>query len=314
VVEGSRGDFHKAGSDIMIAYRPFDEQYTTSFRLIPKSNRRPQLQIHNTTKHKLNTKTIHIPIAVMSSVGQKVCSPLPPFRPPLRLHPNHANRTKVTNDPRAGNKINEAVGVVTSDSLAAESLSHHGAFGAGNPKAAASDQSSSSTTTNTTDTSAARKLDSAVNSEAREAQEGWSENAKLTAGGGLGRKDAGIVPTYNTSGGGGGHASSTGGHASSAGSGNTSASGHVPTAPTGSYPAHADPSTQKPKGKNITEGGFDTGAPNASFNSDIGDKNDPGRRAEANFQNRDAQPGVPLQSKNDANTTVYDALKSDEAA
>ena len=35
----------------------------------------------------------------------------------------------------------------------------------------------------------------------------------------------------------------------------------------------------QPKGKNITEGGFDSSAPNASYTTDIGGKNDPGRVA-----------------------------------
>lgn len=43
--------------------------------------------------------------------------------------------------------------------------------------------------------------------------------------------------------------------------------------------------TGKPKGKNITEGGFDEGDDkNTSFTSDIGDENDPGRKAENDMQ------------------------------
>jgi hypothetical protein len=42
--------------------------------------------------------------------------------------------------------------------------------------------------------------------------------------------------------------------------------------------------TDSPHGKNITEGGFDGGAPNASFNGDIGGKNDPGRKALGDMQ------------------------------
>ncbi|MCJ1230911.1 hypothetical protein MMC12_007585 [Toensbergia leucococca] len=41
----------------------------------------------------------------------------------------------------------------------------------------------------------------------------------------------------------------------------------------------------KPKGKNLTEGGFDSDpSNNASFNPDIGGENDPGRAAESKFQ------------------------------
>jgi hypothetical protein len=94
------------------------------------------------------------------------------------------------------------------------------------------------------------------------------------------------------------------------------------TAPTGGYAGAADqarnPGELKPKGKNITEGGFDESAPNASFNQDIGGKDDPGRVAEANYQLRDAQPGAdaaggPRQAGVTGQTT-YDALNSDEAA
>lgn len=41
----------------------------------------------------------------------------------------------------------------------------------------------------------------------------------------------------------------------------------------------ADVVAPKPKGQNLQEGGFDSGAPNASFGGDIGGKNDPGRVA-----------------------------------
>jgi hypothetical protein len=42
-----------------------------------------------------------------------------------------------------------------------------------------------------------------------------------------------------------------------------------------------DPNSQfqKPKGKDLHEGGFDSSAPNASFRTDIGSKRDPGRVA-----------------------------------
>lgn len=43
---------------------------------------------------------------------------------------------------------------------------------------------------------------------------------------------------------------------------------------------YRDGEAPKPHGKNITEGGFDSDAPNASFNTtDIGGKKDPGRAA-----------------------------------
>ncbi|KAF2278839.1 uncharacterized protein EI97DRAFT_431088 [Westerdykella ornata] len=88
---------------------------------------------------------------------------------------------KVTSDPAAKNAIPEAVGTVTSDSLAAESHS----FGAGNPKAGISQQPSRSSTLNTTDTSAARKLEPAENEEAREMKYGWGEDERV-------KRDAGL--------------------------------------------------------------------------------------------------------------------------
>ena len=106
--------------------------------------------------------------------------------------------------------------------------------------------------------------------------------------------------------------------------GSTSGSGGsgVPTGPTGGYAGSGDvarnPGDFKPKGKNITEGGFDSSAPNASFNNaEIGSKKDPGRVAEANYQLRDAQPGADAGRPKDKGTTgdsQYGALNREEAA
>ncbi|KAF2122633.1 hypothetical protein BDV96DRAFT_561119 [Lophiotrema nucula] len=192
---------------------------------------------------------------------------------------------KVTTDPESTrNPIQEGAGVITSDSLASESLSSGGEFGAGNPKAVASKQPSASTTTNTTDTSNATKLEAAPDAEAREAQEGWSESASLNAGAGLG-KDSGVGPTYNTS-------SSATGTGSTETSESTTSYGNAGVAPTGAYAgSNLNEGDLKPKGKNITAGGFDDSAPNASFNQEIGTNKDPGRAAEAKYQLVDAQAG-----------------------
>jgi len=48
----------------------------------------------------------------------------------------------------------------------------------------------------------------------------------------------------------------------------------------------------KPKGKNIREGGFDANAPNASFDFDVGDENDPARLADHQYQKRNMQSGA----------------------
>lgn len=119
-------------------------------------------------------------------------------------------REQVTTDPRSNVPIHEGVGTVTSDSLAAESLKGDGSFGEGNPKAAASAQPSAGSTTANTDTSGARKIDPAVDAEARDAASNWSEQAQLSAGSGLGLgKEHGVGPTYNKVGGATGHGTST---------------------------------------------------------------------------------------------------------
>ncbi|KAF2087431.1 hypothetical protein K490DRAFT_41952, partial [Saccharata proteae CBS 121410] len=174
-----------------------------------------------------------------------------------------------TTEARAfNNPINEGAGIVTSDSLAAESMQNSGSFAAGNPKAGVHGQSSAGTTANNQDTSGAKILGAAPDADAREATEGWSETAQLNAGAGLG-KAAGKGPTYATP----SESNTSSGKAYNTTTGSGS-NGHL-----------------KPKGKNLTEGGFDSDAPNASFNSEIGSKNDPGRVAEAEIQRRQAESG-----------------------
>ncbi|KAF2238050.1 hypothetical protein EV356DRAFT_564250 [Viridothelium virens] len=182
--------------------------------------------------------------------------------------------TKVTNDPEAfRNPVNEGPGTVTSDSLAAESLSRGGNFAANQPSAGAMSQPSYSTTTNTTDTSNTTRLDPAPDAESRDVQQGWSEQQQLEAGRGLG-KEAGVGPTFATSGGVGGTSSSAGGLSDRDTGGAISGS-------------------SKPHGKNITEGGADfDNAPNASFNNDIGGPNDPGRYGEQRAQRSNAESGL----------------------
>ena len=148
-----------------------------------------------------------------TSSGTKVLpSPPPSFNPKLTT-------SQYTSTPAT---LNEPTGLVTSDSLAGESLTSGGSFASNNPHAAASKQPSASTTSNTTDTSNATKLPPAVDAEAREAQQGWSETSQLNAGKGLG-KEAGVGPTYNV-----------GGTKGASGGREFDASGGA-TAPTGGY-------------------------------------------------------------------------------
>jgi hypothetical protein len=156
--------------------------------------------------------------------------------------------SQVTKDPEAlNNPKNENPGIVTSDSLAADSIQEGGSFAANSDARGPHPQPSHSTNTNTTDTSNATRLDAAPDAEARQASEEWSENAQLNAGNAL----SGKGPTYNT-------ATGSGDGAPTATAGNTA---------------------PQPKGKNIQEGGFDSDAPNASYTTDIGGKDDPGRVA-----------------------------------
>ena len=89
--------------------------------------------------------------------------------------------------------------MVTSDSLAAESIQEGGSFGANSDARGRSAQPSYSTTTNTTDVSGATRLEPAPDAEARQASEEWSESSQLNAGAELG-KESGVGPTYNTGG------------------------------------------------------------------------------------------------------------------
>ena len=76
--------------------------------------------------------------------------------------------------------------------------------------------------------------------------------------------------------------------------------------------------TGKPKGKNITEGGFDDDpSNNASFTSDIGTEDDPGRKAEADMQKKaqSASGGTgPRQAPGESDNSQYDVLDTDQSA
>ncbi|KAF1918374.1 hypothetical protein BDU57DRAFT_555968 [Ampelomyces quisqualis] len=215
---------------------------------------------------------------------------------------------KVTTDPEGTrNPIHEGVGTVTSDSLAAESLKGDGEFGAGNPKAAASKQPSGSTTTNNTNTSNATRLDPAVDAQAREAQEGWSEQSSLKAGKGLG-KESGVGPTYNAI----GSAVNSSGDARGVSTGSQigfdGVQGNI--APEGAY-AHnfAD---GKPKGANLSE---DPHLKGKTVFGAIGTKNDPARVAEHEFAKRAAaQGGVADRDLAQGGDSKFSALDSSERA
>ena len=75
--------------------------------------------------------------------------------------------------------------------------------------------------------------------------------------------------------------------------------------------------TGKPKGKNITEGGFDEGDDkNVSFNSEIGSEDDPGRLAEGGMQRMTQSSSgstAPRQGMGQSDNSQYDVLDTDQS-
>ena len=213
-----------------------------------------------------------------------------------------------TSDPEAyQNPISEGAGAVASDSLAAESTRSGGAF-AENKNSEPLKQSGSNSTFNNTDTSGARKLDPAPDAAEREAKEAWQE-VPDEARGPAGQKYPEGAGNVNFAGSHNADGTYSGG--STGAQREVDGSGYTPTgirggaAPgtdddTGNATSSADArqapgyvasvvseaaQTGKPKGKNITEGGFESDdTKNASFTTDIGAKDDPARAAEEQFQ------------------------------
>lgn len=121
------------------------------------------------------------------------------------------------------------------------------------------DQKAAGLTANTTDTSGATRLDPAVDAEARQASEEWSESAALGAGQNLGSQTT--TGTSDTS-------SYLTGDQIAETTNQASTGAAIPPEIAGG-----------PKGANLTEGGFDENAPHAKFNVEPGSKDDPGRKA-----------------------------------
>ncbi|KAL8725141.1 MAG: hypothetical protein Q9166_007545 [cf. Caloplaca sp. 2 TL-2023] len=242
---------------------------------------------------------------------------------------------KHTTDPEAyHNPISEGAGAVASDSLAAESSRSGGAFSS-NRNSEPQSVSGSSSTFNNTDISGARVLDAAPDAAEREAKEAWREvpdEARGVAGQkypeGAGNVD--FSGRHNVDGYSGGSSAAKsavgdsgyapsgirGGTAPGTGDDNSSSS-MADAAPGYVSSVQSNPAqTGKPHGKNITEGGFDSDdSKNASFTSDIGDKNDPGRGAEEQFQTT-AQTSAGGKGQQQSGLTKdgqYDALKTDQS-
>lgn len=221
---------------------------------------------------------------------------------PLPRGSNIANNSQVT-DPNAPS-IREGAGPVASDSLAADSSRDGGGFSE-NRNSEPQGVSGSNSTFANTNVSGATRLDPASDAEARLAQEDWEEERKLGAGAntypaGLGDQSKALAVEDTTG------SYQTGGSTSNAGT----APSYVNSQNYGGLGG--------PKGKNLTEGGFESNdRKNASFNSEIGSKNDPGRLAEQKFQRDNADrgddAGFPRQ-KGDIRDNEYDALDRDASA
>jgi len=185
---------------------------------------------------------------------------------------------KNTTDPATNDTIQEGAGAVTSDSLAAESVNSGGDFAENRGSEPLKVKGSNSTLAND-DTSAATTLPPAPDAESRDDVSLSQTTSSSTKGPG-GEKyaeGAGGQPDFP---------------------GKTSAEGYVggstdeksgvhdvDTAP--SYVTTlASENTGKPKGKNITEGGFD-GEADSGF-AEPGSEEDPGRASLQGFQNQQA--------------------------
>ncbi|KAJ6109175.1 hypothetical protein N7486_001409 [Penicillium sp. IBT 16267x] len=227
--------------------------------------------------------------------------------------PPGSRSTKVTNDPRATQQpIEEPAGPVPTGSLAAESVRQGGAFnenrGAQPDDVSASQLKkphSASTTLPSAPVGALR--------EDRHAQEKYPD-----ALGGQGNFPGAHLPTSGYAGGPTAAKQEmgmkTGNQAHASGS-SKYYGGQAP-----SYVADVTDGYHhtKPDGRNIREGGFwSNDAKNASFNSEIGSEQDPGRAAINKFQRSNAKSahdaGVPRQ-KGVNPETPYDALETDQRA
>ncbi|KAL2073407.1 hypothetical protein VTL71DRAFT_10731 [Oculimacula yallundae] len=208
-------------------------------------------------------------------------------------NPTHGQKVTDPNAPQ----IREGAGAVASDSLAADSTRSGGDFSQ-NRNSEPQGVSGANSTFANENTSGARRIDPAVDAEARMAEDDWAEEKKLGA--------ATSSTTYPDAVGG-----QRGSNAESGGSENRTG-----TAP--SYVNSQFNDTAGPKGKNLHEGGFESrDANNASFNSEIGSKNDPSRLAEREFQRQNADfdgiAGMPKQAGSLEDNT-YETLKRDASA
>ncbi|KAK4897401.1 hypothetical protein LTR27_004921 [Elasticomyces elasticus] len=205
---------------------------------------------------------------------------------------SYTDNPRHSNNPSSEYK-NENPGTVTSDSLAGESIQGGGSFGANSDARGPMGQSSQGTNTNNTDTSGATELPASRNrgdrdeessgntydlsssSDGRSGGSGSSgqqrsQQSNTESYGGSGNTGGGEDSSYSSGNAGGNSSSSYSDENSNPNS--SSSSGGSSGSSSGGY--------GRPHGTNITEDpslGDDQN--NASFDTDIGGKNDPGREA-----------------------------------
>jgi len=235
---------------------------------------------------------------------------------------------KNTTDPSAQIPTQESAGAVASDSLAAESTRSGGGFSENRNSEPSGVKGAYSTYANT-DTSGATTLPPADSASTRQdysdssnpSGPGGEKYAEALGGqpdfpgttspegyvGGSTASKQGSSSAYNTT------SSSSGGQDSST---DDTSIPQGEAAPSYIASQYIDPG--KPKGKNITEGGFDVDdSKNASFTSlekDAGDPEDPGRESVKKFEATNAQTigGGPIQGS-ESGDGQYGALGGDES-
>lgn len=233
------------------------------------------------------------------------------------IPPGHRS-TKVTTDPAASRQpIEEPSGPVANDSLAAESVRHGGAY-AQNWGAEPMGVSGQQSTLKNTDTSSASTLPSAPGASMRENHQGQMKYPEIL--GGQGDFPGRHVPETGYTGGPTEAKKQMGLHTGEYPASEKMAGEQTAAASSSGYqsiPNQSNPH-QKPKGKNLTEGGFESSERNnASFNSEIGSEQDPGRAAEQKFQRYVAESGNDVggpRQKGVDNQNWYQPLENDQRA
>lgn len=233
--------------------------------------------------------------------------------------PAGGSGVKNTTDPRTERPIEEPSGPVLQDSLAAESATHGGTYSA-NRGAQPIGATSQNTTANTTDTSAATKLPPAADS--RDREEPYGSHRYPDSLGGQANFPGPHVPESGYVGGPTAAKKDLGinQHAYPA----SEKLGAQPPGSGGGNGRQTRSTTAAQKNQNYSSAAAGQGDEfpddpkyNASFNSEIGSSQDPGRAAEQKFQRREAETSAgaagPAQ-KSTGGDTWWSGLNTDQQA